>query len=369
MKDCKNLLNEFKKKETSPVSMPAVIYIESVKGCPYSCAMCSSHFSKPQSISSELLDKIEPYFKNLEVLSIHGQGEPLLGSIPYFVEQSIRHDFVLHMNTTGFFLTREIADLLTRTRLSIRFSIHAGKPVTYKKIMGQNFEKVLENIRYLVRKAKDNKIDSDFWFSFIVMKENLGEIEDFLKLAHDIGIKHVRFMELLPEPESMKGIKMPNRDFTFKYFEQYNPAVEKEFLKRLPRYRELAKTLGISIETGSLESAVKDPHFLEKITNRLTKRFMFGVRLFPLQERRGMCVAPWIGQLIIKINGDVRLCCSLEDSFGNINNSSLREIWNSKKMQMVRASFREGKFPKICEYCRGLKFDEYPKNSYLIKQM
>ncbi len=78
----------------------------------------------------DLLKKIEPCFKDLEVMAVHGEGEPLMGDIKYYVEQSAYHDFVLHMNTTGFLLSRKLADLLLKTRLSIRFSIHAGRPET-----------------------------------------------------------------------------------------------------------------------------------------------------------------------------------------------------------------------------------------------
>lgn len=365
MKNYSKLLSEFKNRTITLESMPAVMYIESVRGCPYSCVMCDSRFTKPHKISQDLLDRVEPYFKNVEVLCIHGQGEPLLGDIPYFVEQSLKHDFVLHMNSTGFFLTKEIADLLTKARLSIRFSIHAGSPQAYKKIMGQKFEKVLENISYLIRKDKENKRNSDFWFSFIVMKENIEGIDDFLKITHDIGVKRIRFMELLPTSESIKGIQLPERNFTFSYFEQNNPSVGKEFLKKLPHYRKIAEDYGLVIEVGSMEASARDPHFFENIVNKASKKFLSRTRIFPLKRRSGICVAPWIGQLIIRFNGDVRLCCALDDTFGNINDSSLEEIWNSKKIKRIRQSFREGKFPRMCEYCRGLDFDEYPRNSYI----
>jgi radical SAM protein with 4Fe4S-binding SPASM domain len=367
MKHYTELLNEFKNKTVNVKTMPACIYVESVKGCPYSCAMCSMHFTKPEQISADLLRKISPYFNDLEVLAIHGDGEPLLGDIKYFVDASIKHDFVLHMNTTGFFLTKEIADLLLKAKLSIRFSIHAGKPDTYTKIMGNKFEKVLENITYLVRKDKENNRNSDLWFSFIVMKENLGEIEEFLKITHDIGIRHVRFMELSSNAESIKGIKMPNRDFKFNYFEQYNPAVKKEFLGKLPFYRQLARELDIKIEVGTMAFSQKKDFFIQKIINKITEKMLFEAVSFPLGRRKSMCVVPWFGQLIISQDGNVRLCCSSNCSLGNINNSTLEEIWNCETMKDIRKSFKNGIVPKICRNCRIVGFDEYPRNSFVYK--
>ncbi|MDD5634726.1 MAG: radical SAM protein [Candidatus Omnitrophica bacterium] len=356
------LLNELKEKEIYLKTMPACCYIESIKGCPYSCAMCTVRFTKPQKISSELLKKISPYFKYLEVLGIHGDGEPLLGDVAYFVEEAVKNDVVLHMNSTGFFLTREIADLLLKAKLSIRFSIHAGKPETYAKIMGNDFNKVLDNIAYLVKKDNENNKASDLWFSFIVMKENIDEIGEFLKVAHKTGIKHVRFMELVPNIDSVKGFKMPERDLKFNYFEQNDPAVGKMFLEKLPQYKLIAGELGIKIEVGSMEFASRKPYLVRKLFNKATEK-LFGTSFFPIVRRKGACVAPWIGQLVVEQSGNVKLCCSCNYSVGDLNESTLEEIWNGEKMRHIRGSFKSGVFPKSCGYCRGIGFGEYPRNS------
>lgn len=335
MKSYLKLLDEFKNRQVILKSMPACFYVESVRGCPGTCAMCSMHYTRPQLISEALLRKIEPYFNELQVLGIHGGGEPLLGNIAYFVEQSIKHNFVLHMNTTGFFLSKRISDMLSKTKLSIKFSIHAGKPDTYKKIMGQDFEKVLENIAYWVKKDREEKRDSDFGFSFIVIKENIDEIEDFLRLAHNSGIEHVRFQRLKPNKQILQGVKMPDREFEFKYSEQCDFRIKKIFLKRLPYYKQLARELGIEIESGTMEFAAR--YFP-----------------FPFRRRRGICAVPWVGQLRIRQDGIVRLCCSLNDSLGNINNSTLEEIWNSKGVQRIRTSFKNGRFPSECMSCQAI---------------
>ncbi|MFA6636940.1 MAG: radical SAM protein [Candidatus Omnitrophota bacterium] len=366
MKNYTVLLDEFKHRKINLTAGPACFYIESVQGCPYSCAMCPTRFTKPQKVSDDLLKRIEPSFKELEILAIHGSGEPLLGDISYFVDQSLKHDFIVHMNTTGFFLTKTIADTLLKARLSIRFSIHAGKSDTYKKIMGNKFEKALENIAYLVRKNRENDRNADLWFSFIVMKENLHEIDEFLKIAHDIGVERVRFMKLEPNSQSLRGIQMPDRAFKFNYFEQWNSTVAKEFFKSLPHYKKLASDLNIKIVFEPIEFSARRLHFVKNRINMATQR-RFGVALFPLMQRRGICAAPWLGQLIIRQNGDVALCCGLPHSLGNIKHSTLREIWNSEEIKKVRESFRNNRFPRICRYCRGMAFTTYPLNSFFYK--
>lgn len=364
MKDFKMLLTEFEDRVIEVKSLPVYYCLESVKGCPHSCAMCRLHPSQPERISEKLIKKISPYFKHIDVLAIHAGGEPLLGDLERFVSEAVEHDSVLYLETTGFFLTREIVNILLKARLSIRFSIHAGKPETYKRIMGRDFKKVVENIAYLIKQDRENSRNSDFWFSFIVMKENLGEIEEFLELAHDMGIKHVRFMLLHPNIKTILGFKMKDRNFKFNYFEQYNPNIAKEFLNKLPYYKKLAEALDVKIEAGSLEPAIKNIHYLQRLINAMARKF-FGVAFFPIKQRKGICVVPWLGQLIISQNGDVNLCSQTNYVLGNIYRSTLEEIWNCKKIKRIREIFRQGAFPKICGYCRGMSFDEYPRNSLI----
>ena len=145
-----------------------------------------------------------------------------------------------------------------RARLSIRFSIHSGRPETYKKFMGHDFQRVRENISYLMDQTEGTGDRHDFWCSFLVMKENLEEIEDFFHVAHDLGIKNVRFMDLNPNWQSLRGVRM-SPDFTFKYLQQSNNKVVSTFQRRFSRYQEVAKQLGVNIRRGNMPSRVARP--------------------------------------------------------------------------------------------------------------
>jgi len=361
-KDFSALLSEYQQRTLHLANNPAVIHLESVKGCPYSCAMCHYRQTKPHKISKEILKKIEPYYNDLEVLTIHGLGEPLLSDLDYFVEQALEHNLVLHMNTTAFFMTRKIADLLLRARLSIRFSIHSGKPETYRKLMAHDFNRIRENISYLLNQAKDAGDRHDFWCSFLVMKENLEEIEDFIGMVHGWGIKNIRFMHLNPNWYSFWGVRM-SPDFTFRYLEQSNKNVINTFRQRFPRYQEIAAKLGVNVRYGSMPSRVAAAYNLKRLVNEATV-FMTGERLFPLLRSPGSCLAPWFGQLVIRDDGRVILCCSANYLLGNVNYESLEQIWNGKPMQRIRKAFQKGYIPKICGYCQGFSFDNYPRNSF-----
>ena len=363
-KNTKDSLTSYKQLDLKIKHTPPVVHIGAVSGCPLSCAMCNFGNTKVTRMSKDILSKIEPYYKNLEVMSITGSGEPLFADIDYFVEKATENDFVLHMNTSAFNLNNRIADKLLQSKLSIRFSIHAGSEESYRKIMGKPLSKIKENIKYIMEKSKSGSICHDFWFSYVVMKENIDEIEKFLEFTHECGVKSVRFMRLLPNRQTKKGIVFKNRNFTFKYKNQFNNKIVEKFNTRLKDYQKLAKYHRISIEVGSLSfRQKKDYPIIDKI-NGLSRRLINNY-VFPKKGNHGKCVAPWLGQLRISQTGDVRLCCGTPFVIGNINRTSLSDIWKSKTLNRIRYSFKYNKFPKFCGYCKGFFIDNYPKNSFL----
>ncbi len=357
------LFDNYKKKKITLETLPAVIHLESVRGCPFDCAMCNVGNTKSVDVSMSLLKKLEPYYHGLEVLSIHGLGEPLLSNhMDYFVENSHKHKFVIHMNTTGELLSKKKATLLAKAYgLSIRFSIHSGREETYKKIIGGSLKNVASKIKYLVDISKDK--NHDLWFSYIVMKENIDEIEDFLKLANYCGIKSVRFMRLNPTLDIVKGVE--KRDFNLKYFEQFNKEVIDKFITNVPRYNELASQLNIKIEYGTMNQFEKHGlnsvgDFINRGTNKIFKK-----RILPIIPEKGTCIVPWIGQLTVTIEGDVKVCVKSSYDIGNLYEKSLEEIWNSKKMKELRSAFHQGRFHKLCGYCKGLDINNFPNNAFV----
>lgn len=66
--------------------------------------------------------------------------------------------------------------------------------------------------------------------------------------------------------------------------------------------------------------------------------------------RTYFCHEPWTGIFSIRTNGDVVCCpCYAKVHIGNINKSSLQEIWNGDKIKAMRAAFAEGELPPECE--------------------
>ena len=61
------------------------------------------------------------------------------------------------------------------------------------------------------------------------------------------------------------------------------------------------------------------------------------------------CKRPWIG-FEIEHDGTVKPCCmTKESSCGNLNNSSIEEIWNGEKYRNLRQLMATGQWEKVCK--------------------
>jgi hypothetical protein len=80
-------------------------------------------------------------------------------------------------------------------------------------------------------------------------------------------------------------------------------------------------------------------------------KFSFS-RKFPflLKKKKFFCSEPWVGLFSIQINQDVTFCpCYLKMKIGNLNENSPAEIWNADALIKLRASFRVGNLPHVCQ--------------------
>jgi MoaA/NifB/PqqE/SkfB family radical SAM enzyme len=73
------------------------------------------------------------------------------------------------------------------------------------------------------------------------------------------------------------------------------------------------------------------------------------VKSSPSDEPGYFCTEPWLGVLSVETNRDVTFCpCYLKMTIGNLDESSMQEIWNSEKLIELRRAFSEGVLPEPC---------------------
>ena len=70
----------------------------------------------------------------------------------------------------------------------------------------------------------------------------------------------------------------------------------------------------------------------------------------PSAPRSYFCDEPWTGIFSIATNQDVTFCpCYAKVRIGNLREASMLEVWNSPVLVDLRARFRAGELPEVCQ--------------------
>lgn len=165
--------------------------------CNLRCVTCRDNYITNSKEQNEKLDsKIEevflPVLKNCKIVSLNGAGEifaskhcrnlvkAIVGAYP-----EIKFD----LHTNGVLCDKKNCDELgiTDKLVSIDISMHAASKETYEKIMiGSNYERVLDNIKWLSGLKQAGKLKRlDLYF--VVQKMNYKEMPDFVRFAESVN--------------------------------------------------------------------------------------------------------------------------------------------------------------------------------------
>lgn len=128
-----------------------------------------------------------------------GGGEPLMNravwDLPsYIASKGMKSSFA----TNGSLINEEIAREMMNCRW-VGVSVDAGSRETFQKVHGvDHFDKVIENLRLLVKMKKETGSKIDIAFKFLITPQNFHEVYEACKLAKDIGVRdfHARPVDL-----------------------------------------------------------------------------------------------------------------------------------------------------------------------------
>ena len=226
-------------------------------------------------------------------------NEPLL--VPNFVEyvkaakDAGLIDIMLLTNAT--LLNEKVSEKLIESGLTwISFSLDAATPETYEIMRGANLSKTVANIEYFLKLKKNRNLE--------------------------LPITRVNFVKSKMNEKDLPAFK--------KYWED---------------------KVDIVNEQGILNVmyASRDGNSIEKFDNELRNA---------VQRKKSVpeCAYPY-QRLSIRNNGDIIPCCSFFSSnfvIGNIYKDDIYELWNSDKMENIRASINAPEMddkPECCRIC------------------
>lgn len=319
---------------------PRSIQLEVTTRCNLRCRMCTNRNFRgfkmkdmPLKTYKRAIYQAPP---QLEFVHLWGVGEPLMN--PNFVEMietAKKAGLEVSFSTNGMLLDADVAEKIVKLGADeIIFSIDSTKPKTFERIRcGAKFEKVMSNVQELIRiKKKFRSNVPRISFAFVVLKENLVEMPEMIGWAHRLGVHKVWFQNVISWDNFTRNQSALAMD---------GGSVKKIFDKT----KKLASQKGVKVRLPKLKV-----------------------------EGKSICKFPWFGPPNITWDGTVTLCpwvpypfdtyFTLKDGsvveeravlepmvMGNINNSSLMEIWNNQKYQSIRERLKQKQPPDSCSLC------------------
>lgn len=307
------------------------IEVEVTTACPLKCKHCEHTYFpqdyKNQNLSLASFKKLIDSITNLKWINMTGEGSPFMNPefIPmlrYAKSKNLYVDFSHDFYTFNDAIGRELINLGIER---IYFSIDGCTKETYEKVrVGSDYDRVIRNIRRFIQLKKEMKSPlPEICYRYAFFKDNEHEVQHLPLLVQDLGDDSdepsINIVGLL-EFEQTKGMEV-----------------------ELPEWQ-------ISLTNAEAEDRGQKVYW-SHVTHDESKKPPMHYCVF------------WTEPYIM-IDGSVVPDCAVlmsnrrpfleENSFGNINNKTLIELWNTPKYIAFREMVRNPKapVPSVCLGCR-----------------
>ena len=321
---------------------PVCLYLEVTNRCNLLCETCPRTFEElepPSDMSWDLFTKIVDQFPNIARVVLHGVGEPMLvKNLPRMVRYLKDRGTYVLFNTNGTLLTETKGRELIAAGLDeIRVSLDAAEPQAFKQVRGKDmFDRIVRNVRRFTKIQRDEGLTLpriSLWLTGL--KETIDELPDFVRLAHEIGVRDVHLQRLVYFADGQGLARSQSALFE---------SLDSDEGRRVAEAAALAAELGLNFDA----SGATEP----------------GTSLHRATENKpwSLCRRPWT-LMYFTAHGRAIPCCIAPfsmrgyDSFtlGNASQQSLREIWNGLGYQKFRQALLSDEPPQACASC-GLRW-------------
>lgn len=305
---------EYEQEMVTLNSTPKFIFIQVAGPCNSSCVFCSRgknfEIFDLEIFRKRFEDKLRFPLSRAEQIMLTGSGEflqlPQANKILDYFDTNFPH-VAKAFSTNGSSLVPWVCDKIinSQSRYTIHISLHASNSKLHNILTrSDNFDKILGNIRHLIKLKKDMKKGSPLInLVFVVTTLNIEDLPDFITLAHKLGVEGVICYYNYIYTASQKYLScFFKQDFTNKIFSEAE---------------ELAGKLNLSIKLP--------PKFKQKT--------------YPAPA---ICREPF-NQIMLTPEGHVLPCDASEDcSERLVESKDFFDVWNGDYYQCLRRMLIEG---------------------------
>jgi MoaA/NifB/PqqE/SkfB family radical SAM enzyme len=289
-------------------------------------------------MSWALFTKIVDQVPDISRVVMHGVGEPMLvKNLPEMIRYLKARGVYALFNTNGTLLTAKRGRELIETGLDeLRISLDAADAKTFLAVRGKDFfDRIVRNIGGFTKLQKEMGAEKPLVSMWLTgLKETIGQLPDFVRLAARIGVREVHLQRLVFDEV---GFGLARAESAL--FEQ----ARAEETAAIERATVLAEELGVRLNA----SGGTEP----------------GLSLQAEGEKPwATCRRPW-SLMYFTAHGRALPCCIAPFSargyenytLGDATQQSLREIWDSPAYRHFRTDLLGETPPKPCASC-GLRW-------------
>jgi MoaA/NifB/PqqE/SkfB family radical SAM enzyme len=321
---------------------PVCVYLEVTNRCNLLCETCPRTFEElepPADMSWQLFTSIVDQLPGLARAVLHGVGEPMLvKNLPRMIRYLKERGVYVLFNTNGTLLApRKRREIIETGLDELRVSLDAAEAQSFFKVRGRNFfDRIVRNVGEFTALQKEIGAATprvSLWLTGL--KETVGQLPDFVRLAARIGVMEV-YLQRLVFDDFGRGLAREESSL----FEQ----TRQEEDKAIAEAQALGRALGVSIDaSGATEPAIS--------------------------LKRGQDEAPWSAcrrpwsLMYFTAHGRALPCCIAPFSargyetysLGDATQQTLREIWSGSRYRHFREALLSDMPPKPCQNC-GLRW-------------
>jgi len=312
------------------------LYLELTDQCNLNCQMCyrRSWENNAEDISSKTFYRVLEDIKKLECLKeivLGGMGEPTVSN--HFIPAMEKlKDHSLCVTTNGVIDDYEVIKAIARLAGKVIVSID-GLDQNFNKIRGGQLEKVCETISIINSLKNSNLGFPEIHIQFVLSEDNINDIMGVMDLSVRMRAKSLIISNLIPMTEDYKEKILYTRYenkrirafFHFIWNESFKKGISVQFpnfeLKTERRCSFIESDAALICSSGDVVPCLRLSHCYDE--------FVFGKKKKVLKHR-----------------------------FGNINQSSLQEIWNSSSYRKFRECVLYNMYPSCidCDWSDGCDF-------------
>lgn len=301
----KKMVNSLR--DNDHTSSPLAALVDLTSRCNLGCSWCiDKYVLSNNEIPINIMMKLLKDFKEMEIKSIvyFGGGEPLMYSgINEVLEKTYEYGIDYAINTNGIFLGKALKNIAS-TCSWIRISLDAGSEEKYKELHdGKTFFKEIVSNVNLLNQIKKGTVGT----SFVVMDNNIDDIDTSAKLMKSIGCDFIQF----------KPMYIPN-DKNERSLDKYRKEQNKKIEDALNRAKCLEDKSFAVLVTGSMKTLLNN----QPINQSKTYSYCAAQQFIPLITPSGVYTCP-------------NLRGSKKGWIGDINKNSFSDIWKSQTRKCV----------------------------------